>query len=178
MNLLLIWVLLYGFVGTQLAWTLRPFHGDPSMPFILFRPVESNFYIGVIADDRAAVSVDDLLRLQIRQMLQNWRTVKILQSTIRRIAVLSAQLNHLLGLGAVGLVALGAVLLLLRFSGRAGPGRGRLLLGYPPELFPAQHLTRGGALAALAATQSRLASIRAAGAAAERPVDLAVRLSE
>src|SRR6266508_4305109 len=48
MNLLMIWVLLYGFVGTQLAWTLRPFHGDPSMPFILFRPVESNFYIGVI----------------------------------------------------------------------------------------------------------------------------------
>jgi hypothetical protein len=48
MNLLLIWVLLYGFVGTQLAWTLRPFHGDPSMPFILFRPVESNFYIGVV----------------------------------------------------------------------------------------------------------------------------------
>ena len=48
MNLLLIWVLLYGFVGTQLAWTLRPFHGDPSMPFVLFRPVESNFYIGVI----------------------------------------------------------------------------------------------------------------------------------
>jgi hypothetical protein len=47
MNLLTIWVLLYGFVGTQLAWTLRPFHGDPSMPFILFRPVESNFYIGV-----------------------------------------------------------------------------------------------------------------------------------
>jgi hypothetical protein len=48
MNLLLIWVLLYGFVGTQLAWTLRPFHGDPSLPFILFRPVESNFYIGVV----------------------------------------------------------------------------------------------------------------------------------
>jgi hypothetical protein len=48
MNLLLIWVLLYGFVGTQLAWTLRPFHGDPSVPFILFRPVESNFYLGVL----------------------------------------------------------------------------------------------------------------------------------
>jgi hypothetical protein len=47
-NLLMIWVLLYGFVGTQLAWTLRPFHGDPSMPFILFRPVESNFYLGVV----------------------------------------------------------------------------------------------------------------------------------
>jgi len=73
--------------------------------------------------------------------------------------VVPAQLDRLLGLGAVCLVALGAVLLLLRFSGRAGPRRGRLLLGYPPELFPAQHLTRVGTLAALAATQSRLASI-------------------
>ena len=73
--------------------------------------------------------------------------------------MLTADLNHLLGLGVVCLVALGAVLLLLRFSGRTGPGRGRLLLGYPTELFPAQHLTRGGTLAALAATQSRLASI-------------------
>ena len=72
--------------------------------------------------------------------------------------MLSAQLDRLLGLGAVGLVALGAVLLLLRFSGRAGLGRSRLL-GYPPDLFPAQHLTRGGTLVALAATQSRLASI-------------------
>jgi hypothetical protein len=70
-----------------------------------------------------------------------------------------AQLDHLLGLGAVGLVALGAVMLLLRFSGRTEPARGRMLLGYPPELFPAQHLTRRGALAALALTQSRLASI-------------------
>jgi len=72
--------------------------------------------------------------------------------------VIVSQLNHLLSLGAVCLVALGAVLLLLRFRGRPGPGRARLL-GYPPELFPARHLTRGGALAALAATQSRLASI-------------------
>ena len=84
--------------------------------------------------------------------------------------MLPAQLDRLLGLGAVCLVALGAVLLLLRFSGRASPGRGRSLLGYPPDLFPAQYLTRGGTLAALAATQSRLA-------AAKRPVDLAVRLS-
>ena len=73
--------------------------------------------------------------------------------------MLPAQLDRLIGLGAVALVALGAVLLLLRLSGRAEPGRGRLLLGYPPELFPAQHLTRGGALAALVNTQARLASI-------------------
>jgi hypothetical protein len=72
--------------------------------------------------------------------------------------VLSAELNHLLGLAAVCLVALGAVLLLLRFSGRGEPGR--RVLGYPPDLFPAQHLTRGGALATLAATQARLAAIQ------------------
>ncbi len=77
----------------------------------------------------------------------------------REDAVLPAELDRLLGLGAVGLVALGAVLLLLRFSGSTAAGQGRWLLGYPPELFPAQHLTRGGTLAALAATQSRLASI-------------------
>ena len=74
--------------------------------------------------------------------------------------MLPAELNRLIGLGIVCLVALGAVLLLLRFSGRAGLGRGRMILGYPPELFPAQHLARGGALAALAATQARLAAIQ------------------
>ena len=29
MILLYIWIMLFGFVGTQLAWTLRPFFGDP-----------------------------------------------------------------------------------------------------------------------------------------------------
>jgi hypothetical protein len=48
MALLQIWLLLYGFVGTQLAWTLRPFHGDPEKPFTLFRSIESNFYLGVV----------------------------------------------------------------------------------------------------------------------------------
>ena len=42
------WLLLYGFVGSQLAWTLRPFVGTPEEPFALFREIESNFYIQVI----------------------------------------------------------------------------------------------------------------------------------
>jgi hypothetical protein len=49
MGLLYLWLLLYGFVGTQLGWTLRPFFGDPGMPFVLFRPIESNFYVGLAA---------------------------------------------------------------------------------------------------------------------------------
>jgi hypothetical protein len=68
-------------------------------------------------------------------------------------------IERLIGLGAVGLVAVAAVLLLLRLSGRGTMRRDRLIIGYPPDLFPAQHLTRSGALAALAATQGRLASI-------------------
>ncbi|MCU0492028.1 MAG: hypothetical protein MUD01_10590 [Chloroflexaceae bacterium] len=47
MNLLYIWVVLYGFVGTQLAWTLRPFFGDPGQPFEIFRRIEGNFYVNI-----------------------------------------------------------------------------------------------------------------------------------
>lgn len=48
MKLLNLWVVLYGFVGTQLAWTLRPFFGDPGKPFEIFRSIESNFYMNII----------------------------------------------------------------------------------------------------------------------------------
>jgi hypothetical protein len=44
MSLLYIWILLFGFVGTQLAWTLRPFFGDPGRPFALFRHLSGTFY--------------------------------------------------------------------------------------------------------------------------------------
>ena len=45
--LLLVWLLLYGFVGTQLAWVLRPFIGSPKLGFQLFRPRSGNFYENV-----------------------------------------------------------------------------------------------------------------------------------
>jgi hypothetical protein len=44
MLLLYIWILLFGFVGTQLAWTLRPFFGSPGQPFELFRDIDGTFY--------------------------------------------------------------------------------------------------------------------------------------
>jgi hypothetical protein len=44
MVLLYIWILLFGFVGTQLAWTLRPFFGSPNAPFELFRDIGGTFY--------------------------------------------------------------------------------------------------------------------------------------
>jgi len=42
------WLLLYGFVGSQLGWTLRPFFGTHGQPFALFREIESNFYVEVL----------------------------------------------------------------------------------------------------------------------------------
>jgi hypothetical protein len=35
---------LFGLVGAQLAWSLRPFIGSPSMPFSLFRPTGGNLF--------------------------------------------------------------------------------------------------------------------------------------
>ncbi|RRR67479.1 MAG: hypothetical protein EI684_18830 [Candidatus Viridilinea halotolerans] len=48
MKLLYFWIVLFGFVGTQLAWTLRPFFGDPGGAFALFRQIEGNFYTNLI----------------------------------------------------------------------------------------------------------------------------------
>jgi hypothetical protein len=49
MLLLYIWILLFGFVGTQLAWTLRPFFGDPGKPFELFRDIDGTFYSDILS---------------------------------------------------------------------------------------------------------------------------------
>ena len=49
MLLLYIWILLFGFVGTQLAWTLRPFFGDPGKPFELFRDIGGTFYSDILS---------------------------------------------------------------------------------------------------------------------------------
>ncbi len=42
-----IWVIVFGLVGSQMSWVLRPFIGDPNQPFSLFRPKGSNFFEAV-----------------------------------------------------------------------------------------------------------------------------------
>jgi hypothetical protein len=49
MTLLYIWILLFGFVGTQLGWTLRPFFGSPGEDFQIFRNLDGTFYGDIIA---------------------------------------------------------------------------------------------------------------------------------
>ncbi len=46
-KLLKFWLILYAFVGTQMAWTLRPFFGRAGTDFVLFRAMEGNFYVSV-----------------------------------------------------------------------------------------------------------------------------------
>lgn len=46
-TILRFWLGLYGFVGSQLGWTLRPFFGSPGQ-FELFRPREGNFFSAVL----------------------------------------------------------------------------------------------------------------------------------
>lgn len=44
-----VWILLYTFVGIQMAWVLRPFVGAPGMPFQLFRDQAwGNAYVEVL----------------------------------------------------------------------------------------------------------------------------------
>jgi hypothetical protein len=47
-TILRVWVLVFAFVGIQLAWNLRPFLGDRGEPFKVFRHYEGNFYAAVI----------------------------------------------------------------------------------------------------------------------------------
>jgi hypothetical protein len=41
------WVVVFGLVGAQMSWVLRPFLGDPSQPFAWFRPRQSHFFAAV-----------------------------------------------------------------------------------------------------------------------------------
>ena len=44
-----LWIFLYAFVGSQMAWTLRPFVGFPGAPFELIRELGGNFYGDILA---------------------------------------------------------------------------------------------------------------------------------
>ncbi len=47
-RILMLWMVLYAFVGTQMTWRLSPFIGKPEDPFYLTKPSRDNFYVDVI----------------------------------------------------------------------------------------------------------------------------------
>jgi hypothetical protein len=54
-NVVRLWILVYAFVGSQMAWTLRPFIGAPGLSFELFRQLGGNFYANIF------VSIGEIL---------------------------------------------------------------------------------------------------------------------
>ncbi len=47
-RILALWMILFGFVGTQMTWRLSPFIGRPEDPFYLIKPSRDNFYVEAI----------------------------------------------------------------------------------------------------------------------------------
>ena len=45
---IILWITIYGFVGSQLSWILRPFFGVTKLKFELFRNFNGNFYYNII----------------------------------------------------------------------------------------------------------------------------------
>ena len=43
-----VWVLIYGLVGAQMGWLLRPFVGNPNMSFEWLRSRQGNFFQAVV----------------------------------------------------------------------------------------------------------------------------------
>jgi hypothetical protein len=43
-----LWVVVFALVGSQMSWVLRPFVGNPAVPFTWFRMRESNFFQAVL----------------------------------------------------------------------------------------------------------------------------------
>jgi len=56
-RILMLWILLYGFVGTQMTWRLSPFIGKPEDPFYLVKPSRDNFYVDVIHAVQGALQI-------------------------------------------------------------------------------------------------------------------------
>jgi hypothetical protein len=48
-NVVRLWIVVYAFVGSQMAWTLRPFIGAPGLEFELWRQLGGNFYANIFA---------------------------------------------------------------------------------------------------------------------------------
>ena len=65
----------------------------------------------------------------------------------------------IMNLVAVAAIAMGAILFLWRTSSRRTSTRTDVMLGYPPDMFPAHDVVNQDSLRALATTQSRLLAI-------------------
>jgi hypothetical protein len=52
---LLGWAMLYGLVGSQMSWVLRPWIGSHDMPYTVLRPIEGSFFEAVFVVIRSVL---------------------------------------------------------------------------------------------------------------------------
>lgn len=46
-KILQFWLILYGFVGSQLGWIIRPIFGNPNRSFVVLREIQGNIYLDI-----------------------------------------------------------------------------------------------------------------------------------
>jgi hypothetical protein len=56
-RILMLWFVLYAFVGTQMTWRLSPFIGRPEDPFYPLKPSRDNFYVDVVHAVQGALNL-------------------------------------------------------------------------------------------------------------------------
>lgn len=54
-----IWIVVFGLVGAQMSWVMRPFIGAPNKEFTFFRERQGNFFEGVITKIKDLASPSD-----------------------------------------------------------------------------------------------------------------------
>jgi hypothetical protein len=59
-RILMLWFVLYAFVGTQMTWRLSPFIGRPEDPFFLVKPSRDNFYVDVLHALQGALNLSTM----------------------------------------------------------------------------------------------------------------------
>jgi len=62
-----VWVIVFGLVGAQMGWMLRPFIGAPHAPVTFFRPREGNFFQAV------GDKIQDLLAGERHRSSRQWQ---------------------------------------------------------------------------------------------------------
>jgi hypothetical protein len=68
-RILMLWFVLYAFVGTQMTWRLSPFIGRPGDPFYLLKPSRDNFYVDVIHAIEGALNISPLATAWVTPVL-------------------------------------------------------------------------------------------------------------
>lgn len=76
MNIFKTWIIIFAFVSSQLAWSLRPFVGNKDMAFQIFREHEGNFYVAVFQSVGKIFKVENTTKCEKKNKVQTGENIK------------------------------------------------------------------------------------------------------